>query len=150
LHEDLMHHQSTLARTFYRQGTAWWDEGWLLPLQTTTEDLRDLLAKLRPEEYAAVASALGWMEYLKESKKASQPPPTDEDLTDVYRRLASARYALKHIGSFEYRPHRHLQMKMPEGSRTDGAQLPTITEREARSMMASSRDHTDARPEASV
>jgi hypothetical protein len=62
LHEDLMHLQSTLARTYYQEGTEWWQDSWLLPLVTSGDGRRELFGAVRREEYAAVASALGWMD----------------------------------------------------------------------------------------
>jgi hypothetical protein len=135
LHEDLMHLQGTLARTFYAEEIAWWDESWLLPLVTTSVDRRDLFTALSHDEYATLASALGWMDYLIEGRKAARPPPTDAELTRIYERLAAARYGLRRVGDFTYRPHRHEQMKPATGGRADGAELPGVRDTDAQAIL---------------
>jgi hypothetical protein len=134
LHEDLIHLQATLARTFYAGPGAWWEDGWLLPYLSTSADRRDLFAKLDREEYAAVASALGWMEYLAKGKAADRPAPSDDEVRKIYARLAAARYALSRVGDIDYRPHRHTEMK-ETGSRTDGETLPDVDAKQAKSIV---------------
>jgi hypothetical protein len=134
LHEDLMHLQSTLSRTFYDGEAAWWQDAWLRPLATSEEDRQDLFAALERSEFTTLASGLGWVEYLIAGKRAGLPPPSDADLCDIYRRLAGARYALARVGDFAYRPHDPQQMKPEHGGRVDGEEMPRIEPEEARAI----------------
>ncbi|HEV7845259.1 MAG TPA: hypothetical protein VGO83_03315 [Thermoleophilaceae bacterium] len=113
LHEDFLRQQSTVARAYYRSTESrpgWWhDEEFLDPI--AKEDIYgDLLGALEQRRYEAVASALGWMAYLRAACGAKQAPPARAELVKAYRRLGTARYALTQLGRFEYREHLHEQM----------------------------------------
>ena len=117
LHEDFLRQQSTVARAYYRStdsAPVWWkDEEFLNPL-ATADVYGDLLGALHKQRYVAVASALGWMEYLRAASKAKQPERPRGELLKAYRRLGTARYALAKLGRFEYREHDHDQMREDE------------------------------------
>jgi hypothetical protein len=119
LHEDFLHQQSTVARAYYRSPAAgsWWEPEEYLKPAADDEVYADVLGALGEREFIAVASARGWMDYFRRVGAADklkppgqQTPPSRAQLCDVYRKLATARYALTPIGHFRYRPHEHEAM----------------------------------------
>jgi hypothetical protein len=114
LHEDFLRQQSAVARAYYRSTDhtrAWWKEEEFLAPLATPEVYGDLLGALHGPRYVAVASALGWMEYLRAAREANQPARPRGELLKAYRRLGTARYALGKLGKLQYREHDHDQMR---------------------------------------
>lgn len=121
LHEDFLRQQSTVARAYYRSAhkPEWWMPEEFLPPIATSDVYGDLLGALHEERYVAVASALGWMDYLYEARKAKQPARPRGELVKAYRRLGTARCALAKLGRFAYREHDHEEMRGDAGSSTE-------------------------------
>lgn len=113
LHEDFLHQQSTVARAYYRSATRerWWNQEEFFEPLATAAVYTEVLGALETQEYVAVASAIGWMQYFRAAREANQPAPSRAQLCDVYRKLATARYALAKLGAFDYRPHEHAAMR---------------------------------------
>ena len=123
LHEDFMHFQSTLARTFYADKNGWWEDAWVIEWVTSAEDRQDIFAGLKRREYAAVARGVGWMQYWLRIENAELDPPTAEDIERVYGILAGARQALGRLGDIPYDRHLPDEMKKAEGGRADRREL---------------------------
>jgi hypothetical protein len=132
LHEDLMHLQSTIARTFYAGPGTWWEDAWIVIPATSEADRQDLYSILERNEYTAVASALGWMDYFMRGRDAGRDAPTDQELRTIYARLAAARYALRDCGDVEYRVHRPEQMRPADGRAHGEGELVAVTREVAR------------------
>jgi len=114
LHEDFLHQQSMVARAYYRSTDSqptWWEPEEFLRPMATTDVYADLFGALRGRRYVAVASALGWMEYLRAARQARRPPRPRGEHVKAYRRLGTARYALATLGRFRYREHDHNEMR---------------------------------------